>query len=109
MTWDCRSIPVHKLDGPSVRLPLLFTFSRFRTEGTGFPVTLHGAISRTFEFYRRLTADWHRFQQTVLTMDGALACLGFVLTFSAFLSLTAWDFAWWALKLRTSRFKHKCQ
>jgi len=40
-------------------------------------------------------------------MDGTLACLGFVLTFLAFLSLTAWDFAWWAVKLRTPRFSYE--
>ena len=74
-----------------------------------FPVTLHGAISRTLALYRRLTANWHRFEQTVLTMDGALACLGFVLTVSAFFSLTAWDFAWWALEPRTSRFSQRCE
>lgn len=34
---SARGIPVHKLDSPTVRYPLLFTFSTSRTETMGFP------------------------------------------------------------------------
>ena len=69
--------------------------------------SMQSAINLAQELCHRIYSDWSRWQQTVMTLDGVVACIGLFLTFLVAVVLAIFDFLMWAVNIRNAKPSYK--